>query len=308
MQKDIFRPFLNENSDKLNFLRYNTIGKNKDKYFDFTASGLAFRQIENRIHEVLETYANTHSKESSNAKITTKYYEDARQTLQKSLEIDDSFAILPCGSGATGAIKKLQEILGVYIPPKTKERLKEKGLKIDKKSMPLVIVGPYEHHSNEVSFRESLAQVKRVKLRKDGLIDLEEEVSLSEVFAVFPWDAAVALNSILNKRYGWSPAERTPSMFGSRPPEIIAVETSIDTVVHVPWGRFSLPAIKGWIDCGVTRKDGRISFRLNARILRKDEAQIKSLFEELRTELQARSIYRGKAFKMRFRDEDGDSR
>ena len=55
MQKDIFRPFLNENSDKLNFLRYNTIGKNKDKYFDFTASGLAFRQIENRIHEVLET-------------------------------------------------------------------------------------------------------------------------------------------------------------------------------------------------------------------------------------------------------------
>ena len=97
MQKDIFRPFLNENSDKLNFLRYNTIGKNKDKYFDFTASGLAFRQIENRIHEVLETYANTHSKESSNAKITTKYYEDARQTLQKSLEIDDSFTILPCG-------------------------------------------------------------------------------------------------------------------------------------------------------------------------------------------------------------------
>ena len=180
MQKDIFRPFLNENSDKLNFLRYNTIGKNKEKYFDFTASGLAFRQIENRIHEVLETYANTHSKESSNAKITTKYYEEARQTLQKSLELDDSFTILPCGSGASAAIKKLQEILGLYIPPKTKERLKGKGLKIDKKSMPLVIVGPYEHHSNEVSFRESLAQVKRVKLRKDGLIDLEHLENILE--------------------------------------------------------------------------------------------------------------------------------
>jgi selenocysteine lyase/cysteine desulfurase len=127
MQKDIIRPFLNENSDKLNFLRYNTIGKNKDKYFDFTASGLAFRQIENRIHEVLETYANTHSKESSNAKITTKYYEDARQTLQKSLEIDDSFAILPCGSGATGAIKKLQEILGVYIPPNKRETKRKRS-------------------------------------------------------------------------------------------------------------------------------------------------------------------------------------
>ncbi len=168
MKKDIFKPFLNENIDKLNFLRYNTIGKNKDRYFDFTASGLAFRQIENRIFDVLETYANTHSKESGNAKITTSYYESAKDSLRKSLEIDDSFAVIPCGFGATSAIKKFQELLGLYIPPKTLKRVK-----IDKKSLPLVIVGPYEHHSNEVSFRESLAEVKRVKLRKDGLIDLK---------------------------------------------------------------------------------------------------------------------------------------
>ena len=159
MQRDIFRPFLNENIDKLNFLRYNTIGKNKEKYFDFTASGLAFRQIENRVHEVLETYANTHSKESSNAKITTKYYKEARDILRQSLELNDDFVVLPSSFGATGTIKKLQEILGLYIPPKTKQRLEKKSLKIDKKSMPLVIVGPYEHHSNEVSFRECLAEV-----------------------------------------------------------------------------------------------------------------------------------------------------
>ncbi|WP_198304352.1 aminotransferase class V-fold PLP-dependent enzyme [Arcobacter vandammei] len=168
MQKDIYRPFLNENIDKDNFLKYNTIGKNKDRYFDFTASGLAFRTIENRIFDLLETYANTHSKESGNAKITTSYYEGARESLRKSLEIDDSFAILPCGSGASAAIKKFQELLGLYIPPKTLQRVK-----VNKKSLPLVIVGPYEHHSNEVSFRESLAEVKRVKLRKDGLIDLK---------------------------------------------------------------------------------------------------------------------------------------
>ncbi len=162
------------------------------------------------------------------------------------------------------------------------------------------------HMGEQLILPEGMDMDGAIGLLKRRKQYLEEEISLSEVFAVFPWDAAVALNSILNKRYGWSPAERTPSMFGSRPPEIIAVETSIDTVVHVPWGRFSLPAIEGWIDCGVTRKDGRISFRLNARILRKDETQIKSLFEELRTELKANSIYRGKAFKMRFRDEDGD--
>lgn len=170
MQKDIFRPFINENTDKLNFLRYNTIGKFKDKYFDFTASGLAFRQIENRIHEVLETYANTHSKESSNAKTTTSYYEQARKNLIKSFELSDEFTILPSGCGSTAAIKHFQELMGLYIPPATKNRF---SYKKDKKKAPLIIVGPYEHHSNELSFRESFATVKRVKLTKDGLIDLK---------------------------------------------------------------------------------------------------------------------------------------
>ena len=170
MQKNIFRPFLNENIDVLNFLRYNTIGKNKDKYFDFTASGLAFRQIENRVHEVLETYANTHSKESSNAKVTTHYYEQARENLAKNFELTDDFTILPSGCGSTAAIKHFQELLGLYIPPATKKRF---GYKKDKKKAPLIIVGPYEHHSNELSFRESLANVKRVKLTDDGLIDLK---------------------------------------------------------------------------------------------------------------------------------------
>lgn len=170
MQKDIFRPFLNENIDVLNYLRYNTIGKNKERYFDFTASGLAFRPIENRVHEVLETYANTHSKESSNAKTTTLYYEQARLNLTKNFELTDDFTILPSGCGSTAAIKHFQELLGLYMPPATKKRIK---FKKNDKNVPLIIVGPYEHHSNELSFRESLATVKRVKLTKNGLVDLK---------------------------------------------------------------------------------------------------------------------------------------
>ena len=108
MNKNIFRPFFNENTDILNFIRYNTIGKNKKEYFDYTASGLAFRQIENRIHDVLETYANTHSKEASNADTTSNYYEEARKNLAKSLELNDEFAILPSGCGTTGAIKSFK--------------------------------------------------------------------------------------------------------------------------------------------------------------------------------------------------------
>jgi len=170
MTRNIYRPFFDTNTNTLDFIRYNTIGKNKKEYFDYTASGLAFRQIENRIRDVLETYANTHSRESSNADITSNYYELARQNIAKSLELDEDFAVIPSGCGTTAAIKRLQELLGVYIPPATKKRY---GIKINKKDMPLVIVGPYEHHSNEVSYREALCEIKRVKLNDEGLIDLD---------------------------------------------------------------------------------------------------------------------------------------
>ena len=169
MNKNIFRPFFNENTDVLNFIKYNTIGKNKKEYFDYTASGLAFRQIENRIFDVLETYANTHSKEASNADTTSNYYELARKNLAKNLELNDEFAILPSGCGTTAAIKKFQELLGLYIPPATIKRF---GITIAKKKLPLIIVGPYEHHSNEVSYREALCEVKRIRLTSDGLVDL----------------------------------------------------------------------------------------------------------------------------------------
>lgn len=171
MKKDIYRPFFDKNTNILDFIRYNTIGKSKKEYFDYTASGLAFRQIENRIRDVLETYANTHSKESSNANITSEYYNEAIASLEKSLELNEDFAIIPSGCGSTAAIKKFQELLGLYIPPATKKRYQ---IDIAKENLPLVVVGPYEHHSNEVSHREALCEVKRVGLTKDGLVDLEQ--------------------------------------------------------------------------------------------------------------------------------------
>ena len=170
MSNKVFKPFINTNTNTLDFIRYNTIGKNKKEYFDYTATGLAFRQIENRIHDVLETYANTHSKESSNADTTSNYYEIARANLSKSLELSDEFAILPNGCGTTAAIKHFQELLGLYIPPATKKRY---DIQVDKNKLPLVIVGPYEHHSNEVSFREALCEIQRINLCKTGLIDLD---------------------------------------------------------------------------------------------------------------------------------------
>jgi len=171
MKNNLFRPFFNKDTDKLQFIKYNTIGNHKSHYFDYTASGLGFRQIENRVYDVLTTYANTHSKEAGMAATTSQYYAQARDNLAESLGLDDEFAIIPNGCGATAAIKNFQELMGLYIPPAT---LKRFNITVAKKKLPLIIVGPYEHHSNEVSYREALCEIQRIKLNDEGLVDLRQ--------------------------------------------------------------------------------------------------------------------------------------
>lgn len=104
-------------------------------YFDYTASGLAYKPIEDEILKILQTYANTHSEVASNAVTTSKYYEKARYDLKKTLEIDESFYLLPTGTGATGAIKKFQEIMGIYVPPMTRQRYDINPKNTDRKSV-----------------------------------------------------------------------------------------------------------------------------------------------------------------------------
>jgi len=166
---DIFRKFVDENVT-FEEITKNIIGVNKENYFDYTASALGFTPIEERIQEVLKTYANTHSEFASDAKTTSYYYDIARENLKKHLDLEKDFVLLPCGTGATGAIKKFQELLGLYIPPATKTRFK---LDFEDFEKPLIIVGPFEHHSNEISYREALCDTIRVPLDTTGNVDLE---------------------------------------------------------------------------------------------------------------------------------------
>ena len=139
-------------------------------YFDFTASGLALKSVEKRLRKVLLSYANTHSDSSLNSFATQKHYEDARMSIKKSLNLSEDFALIACGTGSSGAIKKFQELLGIYVPPLIKAKFLSQ---IPTKSLPLVIIGPYEHHSNELSFREGLCEFLRIPLDKRGEIDFE---------------------------------------------------------------------------------------------------------------------------------------
>lgn len=162
------------------------------------------------------------------------------------------------------------------------------------------------HHGDKLTIPEGMEIPDAVELLKRRMQFLEEEVQLQETFDVFPWDGANAIDTVLTNKFGWSAATATPGFFGPRPPKLISIQIDFDKTKQVPWGSFSLPGVTGLLSTSAQFKEGRWVFQLVAEVKRKDEKTIQSVFEAVRAYLKENSIYRGKAIKMRFLDDDGD--
>ncbi len=169
---DFFAPLVE--SDELSWIRNDIILERDSLYFDFSASGLESRVIARRIQSVLGRYANTHSANSRNANLMGELYENAKAHLKELLELSEDFFVIPSGYGATGAMKKYQEIKGLYIPPRLKADLGDLLKGIAKKR---VLLGGYEHHSNDISLREAFCEIVRIPL-ENGLMSVDSLKSL----------------------------------------------------------------------------------------------------------------------------------
>ena len=183
--------WLRENIIGRNMLFETCYGKKPLVYADYTASGRAVYFIENYLTDLYQYYANTHTEDDFTGKTMTTLLHDAEKEIKRMVNAGASGKIIFSGTGATGGISKLQQIIGVYWPPTTKKRIKdylrEPLINADEQkrichtdflekiegSRPMVFVGPYEHHSNEIMWRETYCDVVEIPLNEEGLIDLD---------------------------------------------------------------------------------------------------------------------------------------
>ena len=143
-------------------------------YADYTASGRSLTFIEDYIRTVvLPLYANTHTESSGTGLQTTRMREEARDIIGRCVGANRlEHAVVFCGSGATHAIAKLIGVLGLKIPSVLDDRYHFAD-SIPTDERPVVFIGPYEHHSNELPWRESIADVVIIDEDADGHVSLD---------------------------------------------------------------------------------------------------------------------------------------
>ncbi|MGF6174676.1 aminotransferase class V-fold PLP-dependent enzyme [Ensifer sp. 4252] len=157
-------------------------------YADYVASGRALMQIEHFILEqVLPYYANSHTEASYCGGSMTRLRRDARAVIAACCGAGPEHAVIFAGSGATAGINRLVKLLGVTDAVTGGRRVR-------------ILIGPYEHHSNILPWRESGAEVVEIAECAAGgpdLAALDEALRQSADLVVCAFSAASNVTGIV---------------------------------------------------------------------------------------------------------------
>ncbi|MHA1521463.1 MAG: aminotransferase class V-fold PLP-dependent enzyme [Promethearchaeota archaeon] len=167
-------------------------------YADFTSSGRALGFIEKYLIHIQRSYANTHTEDDATGRTMTGLLHQSEFVMKKAFNASKGYCIIATGTGCTGAISKFQEILGVRVPPATKlmmntfakkyyetrpelkDSYSDLGAYLEA-NKPVVFISNYEHHSNDIMWREAFTEVVSIANTAEGLLDLNDlEVKVSD--------------------------------------------------------------------------------------------------------------------------------
>ena len=152
--------------------------KRKILYADWTASGRCYKPIEDIIaNKLLPFIANTHTDTNTTGAGMTYAYHKAQKIIKKHVNAGSDDILISACSGMTGVVNKFQRILSLRIHEKYKP-----DIEIRDDDKPVIFISHMEHHSNQTSWIETIADVVIIEPDENGLVDLENFAKLLEQY------------------------------------------------------------------------------------------------------------------------------
>ncbi len=153
-------------------------GRQTILYADWTASGRMFGPIEQMLSEEIAPFVgNTHTETSVTGTTMTRAYHEALKLIKAHVNASEDDAIICYGSGMTSVVNKFQRILGLRVHEKFRDQVT-----LAESDRPVVFVTHMEHHSNQTTWIESVAEVRVINATDEGLVDLDHLVALLEEY------------------------------------------------------------------------------------------------------------------------------
>ena len=175
--EDYFKPF-RENIVGIDLEFESPYGMQKIVYTDWTASGRLYRPIEEKLLNEFGPYvANTHTETTESGTAMTMAYHKAKDIIKSHVNCNEDDVLIVSGNGMTGVVNKFQRILGLKIPENLREHTN-----VPEEMRPVVFITHMEHHSNQTSWLETMAQVEVIPPGPKGLFSMDNLKKLLEKY------------------------------------------------------------------------------------------------------------------------------
>lgn len=156
-----------ENTIGVNHTFKSAYGNQKLLYADWVASGRLYSPIENiMVNKIGPMIANTHSFSSETGKMSTYAYQHARQLIKKYVNANELDVLVTTGTGMTAGLNKLQRIMGL----RSGDNIYNSKFESNQEK-PVVFITHMEHHSNQVPWYETTADVVILPADENNLVN-----------------------------------------------------------------------------------------------------------------------------------------